>query len=169
MTYNKTTSYLAAMLEYPLNGFFKDCGFINCYLGDHSFPEVHQNCIYVRLKPKEITETVIRHLKEARTHKDYVRDYDLPYGEIMYVFKLDEKFENDIRMFKQGKYSKINREFVEKNFAKDSKRYKVLTKNSEYKNSLAELYRVNDNYIEELDSIPNPEKEIFRFNETVGW
>lgn len=169
MSYNKTTTYLSPMLEYPIAELISNFGFLNCYLGDHSYPDNPKNSIFVRFRPPRIDDALRELIKEAESNPRHLRTYDLPHGEIMFIFELDQKFEKDIEMFKRGKFSKMSREYAESNFSKESKRYKVLVKDPEYKQSIVDKYRVNENAVEELDSIPEPEKEIFRFNDLLGW
>jgi hypothetical protein len=166
MGYNKTTLYLAGMLDYNLKDLIETNAFINCYLGDHSFPVDYSNHIYVRIK---FSPQVQRIIEAARKSPSYEIEYDLPNGEIMLVFRIDSKYSKDVAAFRAGKYSKIDREYVQKVFPKGSKRYKILTLDEGYKKALVELYHVRESSIEELESNPSPVEEIFRFNDQRGW
>ena len=169
MKYNKTTIYLAAMLEYNLEKFVSDMGFVNCYIGDHSYPIQYKNHMFVRVKPINFGKTTLEIIEETKKHKSFVRVYDLVDNELMFVFKLNDSYEKDIAMFRLGKYSKISREYVNSKFTKDSKRYKVFHKDEKYKAAIRDLYAVRDSSIDELESIPLPEEEIFRCNDLRGW
>jgi len=169
MKYNKTTIYLAAMLDYGLDKFVSDMGFLNCYLGDHAYPVQYTDHIFIRAKPASFNKEVLDILEETKKHKSFVRMYDLLEDEIMVVFKLNSSYSKDILMFKLGKYSKISKEYVNTYFNKNSKRYKVFSKDEEYKAAIRELYAVRESSIEELESIPLPEEEIFRYDGIRGW
>lgn len=81
--------------------------------------------------------------------------------------KILEK-ENKIELFIDNEYIIDNIDSLENNF-KDLilSPYHVLKKSKELKLILSKLYKININSMDELDSIPLEEQEIFRFNEII--
>lgn len=165
--YTKTTSYLAPMIEQNLSVFLEH-NFVNCYLGDDGYDIKYPNHLYLRVAPSEFTDKFRDVTREVRNSKEYVADYDLPNREVMFVFKISETYYGDLELFKAGKYGKINKEYVERSFKKDSKRYKVLNKDPEYRAMLEETLDVHLPANAELEELPIPEHEIFR-NSNRGW
>jgi len=165
-TYNKTTSYLAPMIKQDLSVFL-DFNFINCYLGDQGHDVEYKNHLYLRVAPDSFSDKFKAISDLVRRSPEYVTDYDLPNKEVMFVFKISENYFEDLRLFKEGKYSKIDKKYVERSFKKNSKRYKVFNQDPEYRAMLEESWEVRLPANAELESIPNPEHEIFRY--TRGW
>lgn len=168
MKYTKTTSYLASMVNYAFSN-FRPFNFINCYLGDHGAEKDYNNHICVRVSPDDFTDEFREIQNAVRKSDEYVADYDLPNMEVMFVFKLPEKYRADVELFKLGKYSKMNRDYVNEKFEKGSKKFKVFTKDPGYRAALEDECGLRLPEDAELASIPNPEEEVFRFNNKRGW
>lgn len=165
--YTKTTSYIAPMVKEDLTVFL-DHGFINCYLGDNGYGINYPNHLYLRVSPKEFSDDFRATTEKIRNSPAYVADYDLPDREVMFVFKIDEDYLNNLKEFKKGKYSKIDKAYVEKAFKKDSKRYKILNQDPDYRATLEESLSVVLPENAELEEIPEAANEIFRFKKGRG-
>lgn len=166
--YTKTTSYIAPMISENLSP-FKEFNFLNCYLGDHGYDVKYEDALYLRVAPEEFNTGFKKLTEQVRKSKEYITDYDLPNREVMFVFQIGTQYKQDLEHFKNGKYSKIDRNYVEKNFLQNSKRYKVLTRDPEYRVMLEELLSIHLPANAELASIPEASTEIFRFNNLRGW
>lgn len=162
----KTTNYLLSMIGINFSKFAK-MGLIDAYLGDaereYAFPVMHLLC--APLYDEEFADFC----EEVKLHPNFVDDYDVDDTLVMFVFKIPKVYWSDLKLFKEGRFSKINRDFVKKNF-KDFKdvRRKVLDKDVYYRKKVEEYLGVYLDEDAELEGIPLPEKEIFRYQGN-GW
>lgn len=162
----KTSYYLLPMIGINFK-LFCDYGFIDAYLGDglRSYPS---KAMYLLFAP-EYTEEFAEFCERVREHENFIDDYDVDDEHVMIVFKIPKKYHEDVELFKQGKFSKISKEYVKTSF-KDFKdpRRKVFDRDKYLKLKVEEFLGVNLEDDAELEGIPLPEKEIFRYEDN-GW
>ena len=90
----------------------KDNGYINAYAKDESPDAVsYENCVYLLFKPSDLHKFRSFLDEEYERTKSVIDDYDYEGGYVVVVYKLNEKFNKDYDLIKQGKYSKTSRSF----------------------------------------------------------
>lgn len=162
----KTCNYLINTLNINV-GLFIDFGLKDAYLGDWEKP-VNFPAIYLLFEP-EFTDNFAEFCEKIKSHPNYAFEYDLK-GQVMFVFKIPEEYWNDIELFKQGKYSEIDKKYVKKNFTdfKDV-RYKVFSKDVYYRRKIEQYLKQDLPEDAELEGIPLPENEIYRYRGNGEW
>lgn len=160
--YNRTSQFLVFVLGIRLSEFINH-GFINSYLGDDGHDPHFQNCIYLRCKPV-FSEAFTDFCEKMDKVSNFVADYDLPSGEVMFVFRVPDRYHQDLIHFKNGKYSNISKDYVIRLFRPGDFRYQICQRSPEQRRKLESELNVALGPDSELDSIPKPEEEIFRYN-----
>lgn len=93
----------------------KDClknnGFINAYIKDENKDVEYKDCIYLLFKPDNLDRFREFLDDEYERTKDIIDDYDYENGYVVIVYKLNNKFNSDYQLIKQGKYSKTSKAF----------------------------------------------------------
>lgn len=99
----------------------EESGFLNAYIRDvDKDPYEGINVVYLLFKPsdlnlfKDFLEDEYERVKEM-----IIEEYDHEGGFVVVVYKMDEKFKEDISLIKEGKYSKTSNAF--KNRFKNTK------------------------------------------------
>lgn len=161
--YNRTSQFLVFMLGVRLSEFI-EYGFLNSYLGDDEHDPHYNNCIYIRCKPV-FSESFTDFCEKLNKIDNFVIDYDLPNGEVMFVFKVPQKYHKDLIHFKNGKYSLLDKQYVKNRFRPGDFRYQICERTPERRKELETELKVLLEDQSELDSIPKPEHEIFRYNQ----
>ena len=85
--------------------------FINGYIKDGQKDVQYDNCVYLLFRPKNIDKFKLFLDDEYERTKSVIDDYDYQDGFVVVVYKIDKKFDKDIKLIKQGKYSKTSKEF----------------------------------------------------------
>ncbi len=107
-----TTLFLVPILGIN-EGYLKRFNFINGYLNDVNHEVEYENCIYLVFKPVNLTEFELFVKAEKKRMKNYfVEDYDCGYGFVVIVYKVPDPFLKDYKLFLEGKYSKVSKEFM---------------------------------------------------------
>jgi hypothetical protein len=88
-------------------------GFINGYVSDCQREDQYENCIYVVFKPDDIGRFRDFLQDEYDRTVSVIEDYDYDDGVVVVVYQLDKEFQKDIKLIKQGKYSKTSKHFQE--------------------------------------------------------
>lgn len=88
-------------------------GFVNGYILDCEKEFPYENCVYVLFKPDNIENFRDFLQDEYERTISVIEDYDYKDGYVVVVYQLDEKFEKDFKLIKQGKYSKTSKQFQE--------------------------------------------------------
>lgn len=86
-------------------------GFINAYIKDDDREDQYPGCIYLLFKPENIDQ--FREFLDAEYErtKDIIEDYDYEGGYVVVVYKLNEFYEEDFKLVRQGRYSKTSKQF----------------------------------------------------------
>ncbi len=133
---NKSSSYILPMLGNTVAEFKSISGtraqFRNVFVGDTEFPEL-DNHIFLLYK----YSASIKYVEfEAwlNEHPDFYAQYDPDKYHVMYVFKVPERWSDDYKKFKLGKYSDMSIAYKE-HLAKFYN-FGSLTDNNTYKNPI---------------------------------
>lgn len=171
MNYTKTTYFILPILD--LKGSFKEIkkdGFINSYLGwSKHLSNTYGQYLYCLFDKNLIPNS---RLKELDSHTALV-DKQVLDDSIVYIFSLSEDFKRSVILpFSEGKYSQIDRKFVEAMhpvFISDdgmsgkNKARLVLDKSDEIKQEWEEALDVKLPNNAEVWSIPSKEEEVLDY------
>ena len=133
---NITTIFMVPTLKVPKNA-LKSNGFINAYIKDASREDGYKNSIYLLFKPDDLDKFREFLDGEYERTKAVIEDYDYDDGYVVVVYQLDDKFNNDFELIKQGKYSKTSKEF-QKMFPKTV----TIVKNNSVRDEISLQYRI---------------------------
>jgi hypothetical protein len=172
MNYSKTTYFILPVLD--LQGSFKEIkkdGFIDSYLGwTKHLENAYGQYIYVLFDKNLIPAS---RLQELDNHNALI-DKKLMDDVIVYIFSMNNDFKKDvIEPFIQGKYSQIDRKFVQQahpthisedtlSYGKNKARL-VLDKSPEIREEWEEQLGVKLPTNAEVWSIPSKEDEILDY------
>jgi hypothetical protein len=122
---------------------------------------------YLVLKYRFLPDAQYRALEEnLKAHKQFCAVKDCERWHTLFIFKVPKEFEEDVKLFKEGKYSKLSTKL--KNAIKTfhaltnkDKVFKVIEKLTSYKKELEKSFEVSlgDS---ELDSIPCEDRETYK-------
>jgi len=169
----KNNSYLFLLPALGVNlSLLESNGLENVYLGDHKHEVIYDNCLYLLFKPKEFNDVFEDFCSMLRRLKYFVDEYDIINNRVMFVLKFPERLNATLQAFKNGEYSKFDKEYIKDSFPAinpktklPSKIYQILIKHPKMKEELMLKYNVEEEYITEFWSKPNPSEEIFNYNE----
>lgn len=122
----------------------KDNKFINAYIKDGRREVQYENCIYLLFKPENLDKFKEFLDDEYERTKSIIDDYDYEDGYVVVVYSLDDKFEEDFKLVRQGKYSRTSEKF-QSLFPKMVKVYQ----NGYWKDEISLQYRIF-NHTEDL-------------------
>jgi hypothetical protein len=105
-----TSIFMVPTLKTPKDA-LKTNGFINAYVRDESREDCYDGCIYLLFKPENVDK--FREFLDAEYErtKAIIEDYDYEGGFVVVVYKLDESYQDDFKIVRNGKYSKTSKEF----------------------------------------------------------
>ena len=112
-------------------------GFINAYIKDERREDVYKESIYLLFKPENLDKFREFLDSEYERTKAVIEDYDYENGYVVVVYQLDNKYNEDYELIKQGRYSKTSVNF-QKLFPKIVK----ITKNGLHKDEISLQYRI---------------------------
>lgn len=145
----------------------KENGYLNGYIKDEmAKKEYTSNCVFLLFKPSDYT-SFRNFLEEEKTRTSYfVDDYDYPGGFVVLVYKIDEKYKNDIKLIKKGKYSQVSKDYqslFSKEIETEENGIKMKTLSMQYRifNKTEDLIKF---WEEQFDEILPPEQEVWH-----GW
>lgn len=162
-SWTQTSKYILNMLNID-DYLLKNLGFQNAYLGDDGYNKHYDNCIYLRFNNKINVDLL------TKNRDDYVIDYELPKKEHMVVFFIPLIYHEDIVNFKEGLYSKLNKEYIISTFDPTDFRYQTCLTPDIRRKELEDSLQVKIDKTKELDTLPIPEKEIYRYdNNKKNW
>jgi len=107
---NITSIFIIPTLKFPKD-VLKNNGFINGYIGDNRKDEQYKNVVYILFKPTDLDKFREFLDDEYERTKNIIEDYDYEGGFVVVVYQLNEKFNKDYELIKQGKYSKTSKLF----------------------------------------------------------
>lgn len=147
----------------------RKAGLINCYLEDHLMEYHHQNSILLLFEyDKKYNEIY----DELRSHKYFIEEYDTDgTGDVMFVFKPEEKFNGIISFFKEGMYSKFPNWYKNDYFNKYTnnhtltEEFKIFQKHEDKRKEISDRIGMDLPEDKEVRSVPNPKHEIYMYNE----
>lgn len=112
-------------------------GFINAYIRDNRRDDQYKESIYLLFKPTDIDKFREFLDSEYERTKAVIEDYDYEDGYVVVVYQLDNKYNKDYELVKQGKYSKTSANF-QKMFPKIVK----ITRGGLHKDEISLQYRI---------------------------
>lgn len=86
--------------------------FENAYIKDEIKGIDYPRAIYMLFHPKN-TEKFNEFVEKERTKGFLIDEYDYPDNWIMLVFRYDEKWENDIALIREGRFSEVSYDYKE--------------------------------------------------------
>lgn len=105
----------------------KELGFINCFMRDDSQVALKGRHLYLLFKPIDMESfTLFVELEKERT-PHFIQDYDYPGGYCVLIYQLPVRFEEDYKLFDEGKYSKFSKEMRDV-YSKDMRAYDIVNK-----------------------------------------
>tara|TARA_R110002167_G_scaffold149240_2_gene342467 strand:+ start:1180 stop:1737 length:558 start_codon:yes stop_codon:yes gene_type:complete len=131
-----TSIFMVPTLKSPKDSLINN-GFINAYIKDSISDNNYKDCIYLLFKPKDLNSFKDFLDNEYERTKQIIEDYDYNNGFVIVVYSLDDKFKDDFKLIKKGKYSKTSEKF-QKLFNKVVK----LKKNGLHRDELSLQYRI---------------------------
>jgi len=115
----------------------KGNGFINAYVKDNRREDQYKESVYLLFKPTDLDKFREFLDSEYERTKAVIEDYDYEDGYVVVVYQLDNKYNRDFNLIKQGKYSKTSEEF-QKMFPKVVK----IVKNNSHRDEVSLQYRI---------------------------
>ena len=112
-------------------------GFINAYVKDNRRDDTYKESIYLLFKPTDLDKFREFLDSEYERTKAVIEDYDYEDGYVVVVYQLDNKYNRDYELIKQGRYSKTSANF-QKLFPKVVK----ITKAGLHKDEISLQYRI---------------------------
>jgi len=133
---NITSIFMVPTLKVPKDA-LKGNGFINAYVKDNRRDDQYKESIYLLFKPTDLDKFREFLDSEYERTKAVIEDYDYEDGYVVVVYQLDNKYNRDYELVKQGKYSKTSANF-QKMFPKIVK----ITRNGLHKDEISLQYRI---------------------------
>lgn len=90
----------------------KKYGFVNAYLDDRHHDIHYENAVYLLFRPRPM-ETIADYIVLERTNELLLEEYDYEEGYVVLVYRFNPKWQEDYHIFKEGKYSRMSREYKE--------------------------------------------------------
>lgn len=89
----------------------KNNGFINAYLKDGDREDHYEGCIYLLFRPENIDK--FREFLDAEYERTeaVVEDYDYDGGFVVVAYKLNQEYNDDFSLIRNGSYSKTSKSF----------------------------------------------------------
>jgi hypothetical protein len=112
-------------------------GFINAYIKDNRRDDQYKESVYLLFKPTDLDKFREFLDSEYERTKAVIEDYDYEDGYVVVVYQLDNKYNKDYELIKQGRYSKTSANF-QKMFPKIVK----ITKGGLHKDEISLQYRI---------------------------
>lgn len=133
---NITSIFMVPTLKVPKDA-LKGNGFINAYIKDNRRDDQYKESIYLLFKPTDLDKFREFLDSEYERTKAVIEDYDYEDGFVVVVYQLDNKYNRDYELVKQGRYSKTSENF-QKMFPKVVK----ITRNGLHKDEISLQYRI---------------------------
>jgi len=133
---NITSIFMVPTLKVPKDA-LRGNGFINAYIKDNRRDDQYKESIYLLFKPNDLDKFREFLDSEYERTKAVIEDYDYEDGYVVVVYQLDNKYNRDYELVKQGRYSKTSANF-QKMFPKVVK----ITRGGLHKDEVSLQYRI---------------------------
>lgn len=159
---NRATLYLLPILDGNKDLFLVDDYMINAYISE--------NLNYLNLLYRFNTNISYKKLElELIKHKNFISLSDENKSFVMFKFKINDEFQEDVDYFLEGKYSLFSEKLKKRiqffnKFDKKQRIIQTIFKDSELKNTWEKELNVRLTEDIELDSIPIKSEEIWNNN-----
>lgn len=88
-------------------------GFINAFIDDKEHDIRYKNALYVLLEPHDIYDTQSFINEQYNSNPLLLEDYNIDKTKIVLVYRFPDTYINEYRQFKQGRYSKFSKKYIE--------------------------------------------------------
>lgn len=185
--YTKTTQFMLPAVGVNVKNRLIFSFFINAYLSDEDHEHEYDRPIFVLFSVKDFASRDWSRVYSALVKSsNYIMDYDCGKQDgknlVMLVFSVPDEFENDYYHFKRGRYSRFSAKYKEKfpqfvgedkENAKESILWQVITKAPALKRQLEEEFNLEDGQLDwpdtkEIWDKPNRNREYYRHEEAVS-
>jgi hypothetical protein len=133
---NITSIFMVPTLKVPKDA-LRSNGFINAYIKDNRRDDQYKESVYLLFKPTDLDKFREFLDSEYERTKAVIEDYDYEDGYVVVVYQLDNKYNKDYELIKQGRYSKTSANF-QKMFPKIVK----ITRGGLHKDEISLQYRI---------------------------
>jgi hypothetical protein len=172
---NNSYWFLLPILELNKNELIS-CGIINCYIEDHLREYNYNNGLLLLFKYNKLNEDLYAKLRD---HEYFKEEYDTTgIGNLIFAFKLPDKFNKIIELFKEGKFSKFPEWYKNGYFNKYTNKhtlsdeFKVFMKHEDKRKAISDKIGMQIPEDMEVRSLPLPKQEIYMYNENfkiIDW
>jgi hypothetical protein len=107
---NITSIFMVPTLKVPKDA-LRGNGFINAYIKYNRRDDQYKESIYLLFKPNDLDKFREFLDSEYERTKAVIEDYDYEDGYVVVVYQLDNKYNRDYELVKQGRYSKTSANF----------------------------------------------------------
>lgn len=172
----KSSSFILPILGISISKLYNN-GLLNSYLGSVEYTGSSDwgELIFLEFNTSKLSSTF---LSELRNSEHYNDEYDPTSNTVHIVFRIPEKYlETVVQPFLEGKYSKIDRNYVKQYFPPmvltdsggylPSMNYKILTKDQGVANYWREFRGLDIPEDAEVWSRPEKEDEIYGYKESL--
>ena len=105
-----TSIFMVPTLKIPKDA-LKDNGFINGYVKDEGRDTEYSDAIYLLFKPANVDKFREFLDNEYERTKAIIEDYDYEGGYVVVIYKLDDQYDSDFKLIRQGVYSQTSKSF----------------------------------------------------------
>jgi len=111
-TKNNSSTFLLPALKLDKH-ILANHGFVNCYINDQDHDSSYKNCIYLLFNNKEgdLISSFDEIINYIELQHKIIEVYDIEYAHTVIVVKFPSNFIKDLKLFKEGKYSKFSKEY----------------------------------------------------------
>jgi hypothetical protein len=162
-----STIFMLPTLKIPKEKLVEN-GYINSYEYDEGQDVPYPNSLYLLFKPTDLHAFRAFLDEEYERTTNIIEDYDYGKGFVVVVYKLDNKFANDFKLIRTGKYSKTSKSFQ----ALYPKTVRIL-KEGIYKDEVSLQYRIFNKtqdliefWIEKIGVKLSPDQEVWETYDT---
>ncbi len=174
MSNTKTTSFITPILKIP-SSFLASNGFLNSYLGYYlKTGDTWGECIYLSFEESKLTEHMVSYLMKHEQFLSSMVDGNTR----IFEFRVTESTQDAIvKPFLEGKYSKVDKDYVNNNFPKLTfsngsmtlnPKWKVFYKHPDWAKYWEQRIGITFNDNMEVWSKPLKQEEIYGFPEQVS-
>jgi hypothetical protein len=165
MTYTNTSFFLTPLIELNYPDSIYTSSYVGTYLGDYEYDSTAVGEYMFFVYDKEVDEKLHNHFI---SHPRFKTQYTADEGKVTYVFDIEEeKREKVVKPFLEGKYSQVDRDYVESNFPRHHLRLainrKVFDKDPSLKKKWEDAIGLKLPQDAEVWSKPKLEVEVYRY------
>lgn len=142
----------------------KENNFVNAYVVDSTKEVQYEDALYLLFKPPNLDKFKKFLDEEYERTPDLIDEYDYNHDHIVLVYVLRDKWQDDIALIKQGRYSKVSNAFKEIFPKKIS-----ITHGNSYKEDISLQWRIFQKDLKLKEYWENKLDHIFTEDLEVWW